>query len=276
MNEPSGTTRDPRDAGPGAARLWAAAALFGDSELSLAQIGTEIDALSADFARCLAMSAWAAVKPLRMVVFGLSMRTTLDDCLLALLRAERHAVGGLDDELLRPCWESRWEFVAGTAKTPSLYRQAPSYNERLRVALLADAWERTSYKLSDVDAFVMTSDRLARASAALSPKLELPMSLLLDAATERRRDVEAFEHLRTHLRKLVVEFAMDDLRRLALFEALDGKANLPDTVRRFGTPAMRVLLRAHLDRTPATHAREMLTTLLGDLREVLWGPLGIS
>ena len=266
---------DPRDAGPGAARLWAAAADFGDSELSLAQIGTEIDALRADFARCLAMSAWAAAKPLRMVVFGLSMYTTLDECLLALLRAERHALGGLDDEMLQPCWDSRWEFVAGTDRTPSHYRPAPSYNERLRVKLLADAWERSSYKLADVDAFVMTSDRLARASAALSPTLELPMSLLLDAATERRRDVEAFEHLRTHLRKLIIDLPTDDLRRLALVEALDGKTSFADSVRRFGTPAMRVLLRAHLDRTPATRARELLATLLGNLCKALWGPLGV-
>ena len=73
------------DASPATIRL-AAMATFRDGDASRRQIGLQLGALEADFARCLAMSAWAIEKPLRMLVFALPMHTSLDACLLARLR----------------------------------------------------------------------------------------------------------------------------------------------------------------------------------------------
>ena len=86
---------DDPDSGTVAERLCAMAT-FRDSEASRRQIGTQLGQAEADFARCLAMSGWATARPLRLIVFGMPMRASLDDCLLARLRDAGYELGGLD------------------------------------------------------------------------------------------------------------------------------------------------------------------------------------
>ncbi|HEX5122252.1 MAG TPA: hypothetical protein VFV97_03320, partial [Rhodanobacteraceae bacterium] len=157
------------------ARL-AAMATFRDGEASLRQIGRQLAPIEADFARCLAMSAWASERPLRMLVFALPMQTSLDECLVARLRAAGHALRSLSDARLVRCLDSRWEFVRGTETRPARYRPAPSYNDRLRIALLIDAWERTTRRSGVIDAIEALSRCLSEASVAINARLGVPMA----------------------------------------------------------------------------------------------------
>ena len=257
---------------PAAARL-AAMATFRDGEASRRQVGTQLGRLEADFARCLAMSAWAIEKPLRMLVFGLPMQTTLDECLLARLRAAGHALGSLADERLAACLDSRWEFVRGGELHAARYRPAPSYNDRLRVALLIDAWERASRRSGCTDAIESLSRRLSEASATLDARLGIPAALLRTAAAERQLDLAAEADFRQQIRRAMLGFADEDIRRLALTAALEGGADLAEAVRRHGTPAMRVLLRAHSDRPRAGSACADVEPRLVRLRREVWAPV---
>jgi hypothetical protein len=264
-----------RDADPSIARL-VAMATFRDGEASRRQIGTQLSALEADFARCLAMSAWAFEKPLRMLAFGLPMHTSLDECLVARLNDSGHAVGGLDDDALAPCLASRWEFVRAGEHTPPRYRPGPSFNERLRVALLIDAWESRSRQACDVDLLEATTRRLATASAALGTRLALPLALLRRAAAERQLDATAEAGLHRQLRRALLELGHDDVRYLAIDAALDRRGDVAAAVRRHGTPAMRVLLRAHVERASYASARTTLAPRIARVRRELWSPVATS
>lgn len=254
------------------ARLGAMAT-FRDGDASRRQIGTQLGALEADFARCLAMSAWAIEKPLRMLVFGLAMQTSLDDCLLARLRDAGHALRSLGDDALARCLDSRWEFVRGSEMRPARYRPAPSYNDRLRVALLIDAWERASRRGGGIDTIEALSRRLSNASATHAARLGVPAALLRHAAAERQLDVAAEDRLRRQIRRGMLGFADDDVRRLALTAALDGHADLTEAVQRHGTPSMRVLLRAHRDRHVPGSACADIEPRLARLRHEVWAPV---
>jgi hypothetical protein len=263
--------RDDAEISAATARL-AAMATFRDGEASRRQIGTQLGALEADFARCLAMSAWAVEKPLRMLVFALPMQTSLDDCLVARLRDAGHALHSLGDAALAPCLNSRWEFVRGREAYPARYRPAPSYNDRLRVALLIDAWERASRRTGAIDAIEALSHHLSQASATLAARLGVPTALLRRAAAERQLDAAAEDQLRRQIRRGMLGLSEDDVGRLALTLALDGAADLCETVRRYGTPAMRVLLRAHRDRYVPGGACADLEPRLARLRREVWAP----
>lgn len=260
------------DAASAAVRL-AAMATFRDGETSRRQIGTELGPVEADFARCLAMSAWASEKPLRMLAFALPMETSLDDCLLARLRAAGHALRFLSDDPFLPCLDSRWEFVRGTETRPARYRPAPSYNERLRIALLIDAWERASRRSGAIDALEALSRRLSEASVMIDARLGVPASLLRDAAAERLLGIAAEERLRNQIRRGLLGFGDDDVRRLALTAALDGGGDLGEAVQRHGTAAMRLFLRAYRDRTAPGSARADLEPRLARLRQAVWAPV---
>ena len=232
---------------------------FRDSERSQRQIGAGPTRVEADFARCLAIAAWAVSKPMRMVALGLPMHSSLDDCLLACLDHAGWTLVGLDDARLEACWDARWEFVAATVDAPSHYRPGPSYHERLRLELLLDAWERASLRgtgsIGEHDAL---ADALARATAAFAPELALPFDLLRAVAVERRADIEAEQRLRRDVRNGLCEIAGDDIRHLAIAGALDGWADLDKAVMRYGTESMRALLRAWRRQPPSTHARAEL------------------
>jgi len=251
----------------------AAMATFRDGETSRRQIGTQLGTLEADFARCLAMSAWATQKPLRMLVFALPMQTSLDDCLVARLRDAGHALRSLCDDALGSCLDSRWEFVRGRETEPARYRPAPSYNDRLRVALLIAAWERASRRSGSIDSIEALSRQLSNASAALVARLGVPTALLRRAAAERQLDVAAEERLRRQIRRGMLGFADDDIRRLALTAALDGGADLAQAVQRHGTPSMRLFLRAHRDRYAPGSACADVEPRLMRLRHALWSPV---
>ena len=261
-----------QDASAASVRL-AAMATFRDGETSRRQIGTQIGPREADFARCLAMSAWAIAKPLRMLVFGLPMHTSLDECLLARLRDAGYVLGGLDDESLRPCLDSRWEFVRAGDGTPARYRPAPSYHERLRVELLIQAWRRAARGTGHIDRVETIAQHLAQASSVLAAHLALPLPLLRRAAAECRVDAAADERLRRQIHKALIELAEDDVRRLAIEAALLGCGDLAQAVRRHGTPAMRVLLCAYDDRMAPASARAELEPRLARLRAELLAPL---
>jgi hypothetical protein len=270
--DPASTGSVVEDASPAAIRL-VAMATFRDGDTSRRQIGTQLGTLEADFARCLAMSAWAIAKPLRMLVFALPMQTSLDDCLVARLRDAGHALRSLGDDALAPCLDSRWEFVRGSETQPARYRPAPSYNDRLRVALLIAQWERTSRRNGGIDTIEALSRQLSNASAALVARLGVPTALLRRAAAERQLDVAAEERLRRQIRRGMLGFADDDIRRLALNAALDGGADLAETVQRHGTPSMRLFLRAHRDRYVPGSACADLEPRLARLRHALWAPV---
>ena len=266
-----GTSTD--DEAPAAAIRLAAMATFRDGDTSRRQIGTQLGTLDADFARCLAMSAWATAKPLRMLVFALPMQTSLDDCLVARLRDAGHALRSLGDDALAPCLDSRWEFVRGSETQPARYRPAPSYNDRLRVALLIAAWERASRRSGGIDTIEALSRQLSNASAELVARLGVPTALLRRGAAERQLDVAADERLRRQIRRGMLGFADDDIRRLALNAALDGGADLAETVQRHGTPSMRLFLRAHRDRYVPGSACADIEPRLARLRHALWAPV---
>ena len=202
-------------------------ATFRDGDVSRRQIGTQLDQAQADFARCLAMSGWAIAKPLRLIVFGLPMRASLDECLLARLRDAGHELRGLEDETLRPCLDGRWEFIRGNEYRPARYRPGPSYHERLRVELLVDAWQRASRGSADIDALESIARSLAAATSALAAHLALPVALLRRAAAKRRLDAAAEERLQRQLKKAMLEFAEDDIRHLAIAAALTAAPTLP-------------------------------------------------
>jgi hypothetical protein len=254
------------------ARL-AAMATFRDGDASRRQIGRQLAPIEADFARCLAMSAWASERPLRMLVFALPMQTSLDECLVARLRAAGHALRSLSDARLVRCLDSRWEFVRGTETRPARYRPAPSYNDRLRIALLIDAWERTTRRSGAIDAIEALSRCLSEASVAINARLGVPLALLRSAAAERQLAMDAGEQLRRQTRRGLLGFGDDDIRRLALSAALDGGADLAEAVQRHGTPAMRVMLRAHRDRYVPGSARADLEPRLARLRQAIWAPV---
>ena len=248
-----------------------AMATFRDGELSRRQIGAQLGAAEADFARCLAMSGWALAKPLRLLAFGLPMHATLEDCLLERLRDAGRPHASLDDAVLAPCLDSRWEFVRGGDR-PARYRPGPSYHERLRLELLLAAWERMT-KRAGTDTLDAIATKLAAASAALPAHLILPLALLRRAGEESRRDAEADERLRRQVQKGLLDIAEDDLRHLAIANALDGEGDLVGAIARHGTPTMRVLLRAHLERIATTGARATLRPRIARLRRELWEPL---
>jgi hypothetical protein len=269
-----GVVIDDRSADPSPATLrLCAMATFRDGEASRRQIGTQLDPAEADFARCLAMSGWAVAKPLRLIVFGLPMHATLDECLVARLRDTGRAIAGLDDDALRPCLDARWEFVRGNDVRPARYRPAPSYRERLRVALLLDAWERIARRSGSIDRLDAIASELAAATGALAASLALPLALLRRAAAEFRFDADAEERLARQLRRELLDLREHDIGHLAITAALDGAGDLADAVRRHGTPPMRVLLRAHLERSATASARATLKPRLLRLRRELWAPL---
>ena len=248
-------------------------ATFRDGDVSRRQIGTQLDPAQALFARCLAMSGWAIAKPLRLIVFGLPMRASLDECLLARLRDAGCDLRGLEDETLRPCLDSRWEFIRGNEYRPARYRPGPSYHERLRVELLVAAWQRATRGSAGIDALESIARNLAAATSALAAHLALPVALLRRAAAERRLDAAAEERLQRQLQKAMLEFAEDDIRHLAIAAALDGAADIAGAVRRYGSPAMQVLLRAHVERISPTGSRAALEPRLARLRTQLWAPI---
>ena len=272
MNDPGLRAEENPDTDRAVARLCAMAT-FRDGETSRRQIGAQLDLVQADFARCLAMSGWAIARPLRMLAFGLPMQTTLDDCLLARLRDAGYALQGLDDRALGACLDSRWEFVRGNECAPARYRPAPSYHDRLRVELLVDAWRRAAARCSGVEALERIAEQLAAATRALGSRFALPIALLRRVAAETCIDAAADDRLRHQLRRELIRMDDDDVRHLAIAAALDGAADVTMAVRRYGSPAMHVLLRAHQDRTSSTSARTTLEPRLARLRRELWAPV---
>jgi hypothetical protein len=272
MNDRHIYSPDDPDAGTVAERLCAMAT-FRDGEASRRQIGTQLDQAQADFARCLAMSGWAIAKPLRLLVFGLPMRASLDDCLQARLRDAGYELGGLDNAALQPCLDSRWEFVRGNEYRPARYRPGPSYHERLHVELLIGAWQRALRGPAGVDALESIARHLAAATTPLAAHLALPVALLRRAAAEHLLDAAADERLHRQIRKGMLEFAEHDIRHLAITAALGGSGDIVHAVRRYGTASMHVLLRAHVERTSPTGARMVLEPRLARLRRELWAPI---
>jgi hypothetical protein len=269
MPDPRAVLDDPQDA-EAAARLRAMAT-FHDGDVSRRQIGTQLDALHADFARCLAMSGWAVARPLRLIVFGLPTHATLDECLVDRLCDAGRAVRGLDDDEIAACLDSRWAFVRASDGSPARYRPAASYHERLRVDLLIDAWRRAARTPGiAIDRLEALARQLAAATAALGARHALPIALLRRAAAEHRLDGEATEGLHRQIRKSLYDLPQDDVRHLAILAALDGDGDVETAVRRYGTASMRVLLRAHVERTLPSGARGMLAPKLARLTRGLW------
>ena len=251
-----------------------AMATFHDGEVSRRQIGTQLDPLHADFARCLAMSGWAIARPLRLIVFGLPMHASLDECLLDRLHDAGRRFSGLDDAEIAACLDSRWEFVRANEGAPARYRPGPSYHERLRVGLLLDAWQRAAHR-SDIgiDALDTWTRDLAAATSALGIRLALPIALLRRASAEWRLDADANERMHRQIRKSLIELAEGDVRHLAIAAALDGDGDVAGAVGRYGTASMRVLLRAHVERNVPRGARGMLAPRLARLRRELWASI---
>jgi hypothetical protein len=246
-------------------------AAFRDGALSATQIGKELAPLEADFARCLAMSAWATAKPLRLVVFGLPMPSSLDACLLATLRAAGHAFDSLDDARLAGCWDSRWEFVAPDDYSLARYQRGPSYRERLRVKLLLDAWRAAACRAAHRDVLDALVHKLAASTAAFAAHLAIPSDLLRRAADEHRFVAAGEKRFREQLRRMLIELGENDVRTLAIVAAFDG-GDLDSTVARHGTPAMRVLSRAYSERRVPGAAREALDVRFARIRAELWAP----
>jgi hypothetical protein len=261
----------PRSRGVFAVNSTPVIAAFVDGVISATQIGKDLSALEADFARCLAMSAWATEKPLRLVVFGLSMHASLDECLLATLRHAGHAFAGLDDPVLAPCWDSRWEFVAPDDYSAARYRRGPSYRERLRVKLLLDAWRDAARRAAHRDVLDALVHKIAAASAAFAAHLAIPSELLRRAADEHRFVAAGEKRFREQLRRMLIELGENDVRTLAITAALDN-ADLDAVVARHGTPAMRVLSRAYAERRVPADAREALEVRFDRIRAELWAP----
>jgi hypothetical protein len=249
-------------------------ATFHDGDISRRQIGTQLDRLHADFARCLAMSGWALARPLRLIVFGLPMHASLDECLVDRLCDAGREVSGLDDERIAACLDSRWEFVRCHDGSPARYRPGPSYHERLRVDLLIEAWHRAARKPGvAIDTLEALARQLASATAALGARLSLPIALLRRAAAEHRLDGEATECLHRQLRKGLLDLPEDDVRHLAIAAALDGNGDVESAVRRYGTASMRVLLRAHVERNVPGGSRGVLAPKLARISRELWASL---
>jgi hypothetical protein len=101
----------------------------------------------------------------------------------------------------------------------------------------------------------------------------VPAALLRRAAAERQLDAAAEDRLRRQIRRGMLGLAEDDVGRLALTLALDGAADLCETVQRYGTRAMRVLLRAHRDRYVPGSACADLEPRLARLRREVWAPV---
>jgi len=251
---------------------WTAPWPFHDSASSHRQVGGALSPLCADFARSLAISAWAIEKPLRLVAIGLPTHATLDECLIACLRRSGWRIGGIGDPVLEACWDSRWEFVAENGNAPAHYRAGPSYRERLRLELMLDAWERISLRANADAALDALARKLARASADFSLPLALPPALLERAAVERAAELIAEECLHAELRAALADFDPDDLRHLAISAALAGASDLNKAVIRHGTEAMRRALNAHRERSVSTVARAALEPLIARLRRCLWAP----
>lgn len=133
--------------------------------------------------------------------------------------------------------------------------------------------ERASRRSGAIDTVEMLSRRLSSASATLAARLGVPAALLRRAAAERQLDVAAEEQLRRQIRRGMVGIADDDIRRLALTAALEGGADLAETIQRHGTPSMRVLLRAHRDRRVPGTACADVEPRLARLRRELWAPV---
>ena len=163
--------------------------------------------------------------------------------------------------------------MRGDASSPARYRPAPSYQDRLRVQLLIDAWQRALRRPGGIDALDAIAARLASATAALAARLALPLAVLRRAAAEHRVDAAAEESLRHQLRRGLIGLAEDDVRYLAIVAALDGAGDVAMAVQRHGTAAMRVLLRAHVERMSPTGARTTLEPRLARLRRELWAPV---
>lgn len=249
---------------------------FRDNEWLRAQIGKNLTPLQADFARCLALAAWAAHKPMRMLVLGLAMHATLDDALFEALRLSGWPFQALDDPRLDVCWDSRWEFIAATDEAPARYQHGPSYHDRLRVELLLDAWERASLHFTAGGRRLdPLADALARTTAAFSADLALPPALLRKVADERHEDIENERQLRCGLRDRLEELPGDDIRHLAITGAFDGWGDIDKAVQRYGTESMRSLLRLFRDLPTATVAREQLEPLIARLRSNLWAPFAV-
>jgi hypothetical protein len=246
-------------------------AAFRDGALSATQIGKDLSPLAADFARCLAISAWATAKPLRLVVFGLPMPSSLDACLLATLRAAGHAFDSLDDPRLAPCWDSRWEFVAPDDYSLARYRRGPSYRERLRVSLLLDAWRAAARRAAHRDVLDALVHKITAATATFAAHLAIPSELLRRAADEHRFVAAGDKRFREQLRRMLIALGENDVRALAIIAALDGD-EVGEAVARHGTPAMRVLSRAHAERRVPDDAREALGERFARIRQELWAP----
>jgi len=248
-----------------------AMATFRDGDVSRRQIGTQLDPLDADFARCLAMSGWAIARPLRLIVFGLPMHASLDDCLVDRLRDAGRTVSGLDDARIAGCLDSRWEFVRGHDGMPARYRPGPSYHERLRVELLVNAWRRAATMPGiAIDTLETLARQLASATAALGARRALPIALLRRAAAEHQLEAAATEGFRRQIRKGLLDLPEDDVRHLAIAAALDGHGDVATAVRRHGTASMRVVLRAHVECGTSNGSRSALAPRIARIACELW------
>jgi len=263
---------NPADSTP--ARAFTVPWPFRDSKGLRSRIGEELTRLQADFARCLALAAWATTKPLRLVSFGMPMHAGIDDALLACLRNAGWEIAGLDDARLDECWDSRVEFVAARAGEPGQYQEGPSYHERLRLELLLDAWERISLRLiSDVGALDALAAKLAEASAVFAAPLPLPVDVLRRAAAERQAEALAEDLLEAQLRVDLTAFPADHIGRFAIACALDGARDAVNAVQRYGTEAMRERVHEFARRRPPTQARAVAEFVLARLRRELWAPI---
>jgi hypothetical protein len=247
---------------------------FRDSKSLRNRAASDLSRLQADFARCLALAAWAIAKPLRLVAFGVPMHAGIDDALLACLRNAGWPFAGLDDARLDECWDSRVEFAAASADEPAQYREGPSYHERLRLELLLDAWERISLRLvSDVSALDALAARLAEASAVFAAPLAVPIDALRRAAAERQAEALCEDLLEAQLRVDLAAFPAEHIGRLAIQCALDGAVDAGKAVQRYGTEAMRERVREFGERRPPTQARAIADFVLARLRRELWAPI---
>ncbi|GAA0705343.1 hypothetical protein [Dokdonella soli] len=251
---------------------WMASTPFGDSAYLRNQMQAwRLTLLQADFVRCLALSAWAKRRPVRLMSLELPRGATLDDCLLVCLRRCGWSTRDLGDEALRSCWELRIEFVAARAGLPAHYRVGPSYHDRLRLDLLLHTWERLSYREINAAIVEMVSAKLADATASFSQRLALPLPLLHGVVAERRAERAAERRSGAERRPLPFERSADEIRHLAITHTLESAAVLERILRRYGTAPMRTAQR-HWARSHPTPAQVEFEGLRANLCRELWAP----
>jgi hypothetical protein len=225
-----------------------------------------LDTLRAEFLCYLALGLH--IREHHGIPICIDSSTRLQDDVLRLLQAGgRHELQNFDDLRLRDCWDLRWTFQPDAPLHRAHFRPGPSYNDRLRMELLLNIWERSPLRSDeDPDATDVIARSLRETAARFGHFLK--PELLRDAAEERRAETRAWSDLHSRMRTQVERLPHDSLAYLALTEAIDGGCDLPLAVARHGSGEMRDILRPRL--APPVTQRQALEPALRQLRRRIW------